>query len=87
MAFSTYKLRSKHVDTAIHKISIMKNSSLKYIPRLFAFYLLLFTFLSCNGQVMIDNPTDEPDDEENAMTYLALGDSYTIGESVSIAER
>lgn len=48
------------------------------------FYLLLLPFtllLSCNEK------EPAPGEEESAVTYLALGDSYTIGESVAEAER
>lgn len=50
--------------------------------------LILFSgllFESCTKQMMIDIPNDQP--EDNQFTYLALGDSYTIGESVAYPER
>lgn len=60
------------------------------------FVLITFTILgmlSCNSfknmlpdnsdSQMTENPTDNP----NQLTYLALGDSYTIGEGVSDAGR
>jgi len=42
-------------------------------------YIILAVFLgiSCNNHIM----------ESNSFTYLALGDSYTIGESVAVQER
>ena len=41
--------------------------------------LLCFSFIACN------NPTNKP--QEESKRFLALGDSYTIGESVEINKR
>ena len=48
------------------------------------FLLSLFTLISCNNSS--ENPSDvsepAPTEEPEDLSYLALGDSYTIGESV-----
>lgn len=58
-------------------------------------FILLFLLISCSGQNEKDNPEDmtqensTPEENQNNTdyTYLALGDSYTIGESVDTNER
>lgn len=59
------------------------------------FFFILFMLMSCSGQHERNNQEDMTQDtstpEENQSnadyTYLALGDSYTIGESVGTDER
>jgi lysophospholipase L1-like esterase len=51
-----------------------------------------FTLFVCAGLLLMQckEPaltTSEADKQENSMKYLALGDSYTIGESVEASER
>jgi lysophospholipase L1-like esterase len=46
--------------------------------------ILLPAFLSCSKKTMVSSI---PTNDAYAKTYLALGDSYTIGQSVSAAER
>lgn len=50
---------------------------------------LVFSCFSCSNPALIDEPQDpQPmDDPTGAYTYLALGDSYTIGTSVAIEDR
>ena len=45
------------------------------------FFLHIFISIILNGLLHVDF------DEDKKMTYLALGDSYTIGESVEYKER
>jgi lysophospholipase L1-like esterase len=47
--------------------------------------LILLFLISCGGSVT--KPTDSSNPTNSSIRYLALGDSYTIGESVSEAER
>lgn len=54
-------------------------STFKYA--LFIFVLLLF--VHCGGE----DPQPTVPEPEEALTYLALGDSYTIGEGVAVADR
>ena len=42
---------------------------------------------SCTKQMMIEIPNDQNEDDDQPFTYLALGDSYTIGESVGYPDR
>lgn len=58
------------------------------------FILFVFIGLACTdktaSEIMNDQPerdTDQAENEESAFSYLALGDSYTIGESVSEDQR
>jgi lysophospholipase L1-like esterase len=62
--------------------------------RCFQFLLIISLFLaSCEKQMadpgLTGPPTDgtDPAQDPSAITYLALGDSYTIGESVTVQER
>lgn len=52
---------------------------------IFGIFLLLF--LSCSNQPVIEEPKDPEPEEPSSNTYLALGDSYTIGEGVEMADR
>lgn len=54
--------------------------------RLF-FGIFLLLFLSCANQPVIEEPKDPEPEEPSSYTYLALGDSYTIGAGVEIADR
>ena len=47
--------------------------------------LLAILFLSCSSNLNV--PATDMDENEKVLNYLALGDSYTIGESVSETER
>lgn len=49
--------------------------------------LLLFFISSCSNQPTFEEPKDSEIEEPSSHTYLALGDSYTIGEGVEIADR
>ncbi|MEL7341386.1 MAG: SGNH/GDSL hydrolase family protein [Bacteroidota bacterium] len=51
------------------------------------FVLLLFLAACENNQPAIDEPMEEPEEQVSTLTYLALGDSYTIGEDVGVLER
>ena len=55
------------------------------------FFLIVFVFVSCNSETYVSElPTIyNPEIKESVVpkSYLALGDSYTIGESVSEKER
>ena len=55
------------------------------------YLLLVFAGLACNdkNQTMTDQPNiiNEKEELSAAFSYLALGDSYTIGESVDESER
>jgi len=61
--------------------------------KIFILPLMLFGILSCNSSKNMlpdttDKPmTENPTDNTNKLSYLALGDSYTIGEGVSDAGR
>ena len=55
----------------------------RFLLSTFAFALMM---LSCHHKSSIMSPP-EPEVSANRYTYLALGDSYTIGESVSNEER
>ena len=46
---------------------------------LVAILFLLINILSCSNKTM---PTMDKTDNKSAITYLAIGDSYTIGEQV-----
>jgi lysophospholipase L1-like esterase len=48
---------------------------------------LLFGFLSCKNANEVTPQNDDPLKPVKRMNYLALGDSYTIGEGVMISER
>lgn len=52
-----------------------------------ALVLLLLTMSSCSAQLSTDEMDDDPVLNDKSMNFLALGDSYTIGESVSESER
>lgn len=50
--------------------------------------ILLFVLISCKqADIEIPLTPDEPAQTAQKMSYLALGDSYTIGEGVAISER
>lgn len=49
-------------------------------------FLLLICLFGCE-QTPDSPPIQEPPMSDSSLTYLALGDSYTIGESVPVAER
>ena len=55
----------------------------------FRFLLPLLLLLSCKESDLpvIQNPTVDPPASPTAKTYLALGDSYTIGENVAAEDR
>lgn len=53
----------------------------------FFFSILLFSFLSCSNQPIMEEPKDPMEEEPSDNTYLALGDSYTIGAGVEISAR
>lgn len=60
--------------------------NLQYIRRVKCSYIvttfLILVLAGCTKKVSeIQNPADDPN-EENVINYLALGDSYTIGEGV-----
>ncbi|MAN27966.1 MULTISPECIES: SGNH/GDSL hydrolase family protein [Mesonia] len=53
-----------------------------------ALYLFLFIFSSCGStSEMSDHEVANISPNSNTISYLALGDSYTIGESVAESER
>jgi lysophospholipase L1-like esterase len=56
-----------------------------------AIYIIVFVFVACNNETYVSElPTiynPEINDTMVQRTYLALGDSYTIGESVTEKER
>lgn len=62
---------------------------------MFTYFILFFLFacatddanMPVNQPSTPDNPTDSPDNTVGQYSFLALGDSYTIGESVDEAER
>ena len=54
------------------------------MKRIFLACLLVAAFVSCKEE---SSPELDKEGSEAALTYLALGDSYTIGESVEPAER
>lgn len=49
--------------------------------------IFLLSFLSCSSQLIIEDPKDPEIEEQSSNTYLALGDSYTIGVGVDISDR
>ncbi len=51
--------------------------------QIFLLFLPLFLIISCKRET----PEPPATDMEKAVSYLALGDSYTIGESVAASER
>lgn len=59
---------------------------MKSIPNMLKFIILSFIFLSCNTSGT-EMKNDNQVDMVSGLTYLALGDSYTIGESVPESER
>jgi acyl-CoA thioesterase-1 len=65
---------------------IKNDKNIKFVNRLIPI-LFLFLFLSCSSQKdVMDNPSMQPT-TSNAIKYLALGDSYTIGQSVDPLNR
>lgn len=55
-----------------------------------SFLVTIFTFQACTSQELVEEHNEVPEVEDNPgekITYLALGDSYTIGESVDEKER
>lgn len=57
--------------------------------RLFIYILLISLFYSCNKKIVSPSVSLPPSasNTESLKSYLALGDSYTIGQSVAINER
>ncbi|WP_338813929.1 GDSL-type esterase/lipase family protein [Bernardetia sp. Wsw4-3y2] len=50
-------------------------------------FLIILSFISCKSPQANYQNTDTSNNSDLKTTYLALGDSYTIGESVKIRER
>ncbi|SEJ22689.1 hypothetical protein SAMN05216327_107204 [Dyadobacter sp. SG02] len=48
---------------------------------------ILISMLSCGGSPGPSPAAPEPVDESGKPQYLALGDSYTIGQGVSVDDR
>ena len=63
----------------------MKNKILQI--RFLLFFLLIFSKVTSVAQVKSNEETKKTNTKTEIKTFLALGDSYTIGESVSVEER
>jgi len=56
----------------------------KSLFRILCFLFLLFNLVACSKQATL---SEKPTAPSGVTSYLALGDSYTIGESVAIGDR